>query len=111
MEVIPEDMKYAHAKHMALAQRAFLKKWKSTSPSKLKDTNRVRTCYNCGNQNHFIVECPYDRVEDHNGRLVCKEMKSKTNPPRNFDKKRGIPSRALVTQKEYPSGDDASDGE
>jgi hypothetical protein len=42
-----EDMKYAHAEHMALAQRAFLKKWKSTSPSKPKATSRVRTCYNC----------------------------------------------------------------
>jgi hypothetical protein len=79
----PEDMKYAHAEHMALAQRAFMKKWKSSSPSKPKSTSRVRTCYNCGNQNHFIAECPYERVEDHNGRLVRKEMKTKSYPPRN----------------------------
>jgi hypothetical protein len=111
VEGSPEDMKYAHAEHMALAQRAFMKKWKSTSPSKTKVTNRVRTCYNCGNQNHFIVECPYERVEDHNGRLVRKEMKPKSYPPRNPDKKRVIPNRALVMQEEYPSGDDASDGE
>jgi hypothetical protein len=39
----PEDMKYAHAEHMALAQRAFLKKWKSSSPAKPKATSRVRT--------------------------------------------------------------------
>jgi hypothetical protein len=45
----PENMKYAHAEHMALAQRAFMKKWKSASPSKPKATSRVRTCYNCGN--------------------------------------------------------------
>jgi hypothetical protein len=44
MEGSPKDMKYAHAEHMALAQRAFLKKWKSISPSKPKVTNRVRTC-------------------------------------------------------------------
>jgi hypothetical protein len=55
----PEDMKYAHAEHMALAQRAFIKKWKSSSPSKPKATTRVRTCYNYGNQHHFIAECPY----------------------------------------------------
>jgi hypothetical protein len=107
----PEDMKYAHAEHMALSQRAFLKKWKSSSPSKPKATSRVRTCYNCGNHNHFIAECPYERVEDHNGRLVCKEMKSKSNPPRNSDKKRDLPIHALTTQEEYPSGDDACDGE
>jgi hypothetical protein len=53
----PEDMKYAHAEHMALAQRAFMKKWKSSSPSKPKATSRVRTCYNCGNQHHFIADC------------------------------------------------------
>jgi hypothetical protein len=40
----PEDMKYAHAEHMSLAQRAFMKKWKSSSPSKPKATSRVRTC-------------------------------------------------------------------
>jgi hypothetical protein len=107
----PEDMKYAHAEHMALAQRAFMKKWKSSSYSKPKATNRVRTCYNCANQNHFIMDCPYDRVEDHNGRLVCKEMKTKSYPPRNTDKKRATPIHALTTQEEYPSGDDASDDE
>jgi heterodisulfide reductase subunit C len=62
--------------------------WKSSSPSKPKATSRVRTCYNCGNQNHFIAGCPYKRVEDYNGRLVRKEMKTKSYPPRNSDKKR-----------------------
>jgi hypothetical protein len=107
----PKDMKYAHAEHMALAQRAFMKKWKSSSPSKPKATSRVRTCYNCGNQHHFIVDCPYERVEDHNGRLVHKEMKAKSYPPRNFDKKKAVPIHAWMTQEEYPSGDDASDDE
>jgi hypothetical protein len=48
-------------------------------------------------------------VDDHNGRLVRKEMKTKSYPPRNSDKKRAIPPRALFTQEEYPFGDDASD--
>jgi hypothetical protein len=56
----PKDMKYSHAEHMALAQRAFMKKWKSSSPSKPKARSRVRTCYNCGNQHHFIADCPYE---------------------------------------------------
>jgi hypothetical protein len=107
----PEDMKYAHAEHMALAQRAFMKKWRSSSPSKPKATSIVRTCYNCGNQNHFIADCPYERVEDHNGRLVRKEMKAKSYHPRNSDKKRAIPIHALTTQEEYLSRDDASDDE
>jgi hypothetical protein len=103
-----KDIKYDHAENMVLAQWAFIKKWKSSSLSKPKATSRVSTCYNCGNQKHFIADCPYERVEDHNGRLVCKEMKTKSYPPRNFDKKRAIPTRALVIQEEYPS-DDASD--
>jgi hypothetical protein len=48
-------------------------------------------------------------VEDYNGRLVRKEMKTKSYPPRNSDKKRAVPPRSLVTQEEYPSGDEASD--
>jgi hypothetical protein len=107
----PDDMKYAHAEHMALAQRAFMKKWKSSSPSKPKARSRVRTCYNCGNQNYFIVDCPYERVEDHNGRLVCKEMRAKSYPPRNSYKKKAVPIHALMTQEEYPFGDDASNNE
>jgi hypothetical protein len=78
VEGSPEDMKYAHIKHMALDQRAFMKKWNTTSPSKPKTTNRVRTCYNCENQKHFIADCPYERVDDHNGRLILKEMKPKS---------------------------------
>jgi hypothetical protein len=50
-------------------------------------------------------------VEDHNGRLVRKEMKAKSHPPRNFDKKKAVPIHALTTQEEYLSGDDSSDGE
>jgi hypothetical protein len=49
-------------------------------------------------------------VEDHNGRLVRKEMKTKSYP-RNSDKKRDLPAHAFTTQEEYPSGDDASDDE
>jgi hypothetical protein len=58
----PKDMKYSHAEHMALAQRAFMKKWKLSSPPKPKVINRVRTCYNCENRNHFIAQCPYERL-------------------------------------------------
>jgi hypothetical protein len=107
----PKDMKYAHAEHMALAQRAFMKNWKSSSLSKPKATSRVRTCYNCGNQHHFIADCPYERVQDHNRRLVRKEMKAKSYPPRKSDKKKVVPIHALMTQEEYPSSDDSSDDE
>jgi hypothetical protein len=57
------------------------------------------------------VDCPYERVEDHNGRLVCKEMKAKSYPSRNSDKKKVVLICSLTTQEEYPFGDDASDDE
>jgi hypothetical protein len=44
VEGSPKDMKYANDEHMALAQRAFMNKWRSSSPSKPKVTRRVRTC-------------------------------------------------------------------
>jgi hypothetical protein len=88
-----------------------MKKWKSSSTSNPKATSRVRTCYNCGNQHHFIADCPYEIVEDHNGRLVRKEIKAKSYPSRNSDKKKVVPIHAFTTQEEYPSGDDASDDE
>jgi hypothetical protein len=55
------------------------------------------------------VDCPYERVEDHNGKLVRKEMKAKSYPPRNSDKKKDVPIHASTTQEEYPFSDDASD--
>jgi hypothetical protein len=36
LEGCPKDMKYAHVEHMVLAQRAFMKKCKLSSPSKPK---------------------------------------------------------------------------
>jgi hypothetical protein len=39
-------------------------------------------------------------VEDHNGRLARKEMKAKSYPLRNSDKKKAVPIHALMTQEE-----------
>ena len=57
-----EDTKYAYHEHMAFASRQFWSK-KSTRPnfnknhsSGFKGKQRVRTCYNCGNVSHFVVD-------------------------------------------------------
>jgi hypothetical protein len=89
----PKDMKYSHAEHKALSQRAVMKKWKSSSPSKPKATSRVRNCYNCGNQKHFIVDCPYERVEDHKGQVIpSKELRQEeSHSNTSIDNSRRIP--------------------
>ena len=73
----PEDTKYAYHEHMALVSRQF---WgnKRNSRSKFfknhstgsKGKQCVRTCCNCGNVSHFVVECPYEKREDNGGKLI-----------------------------------------
>ena len=87
-EFCTEDTKYAYHKHMALASRQFWGK-KNTRPyfnknnsSGAKGKQRVRTCYNCGNVSHFVVDCPYEKREDNGGKLIRKD-KAKSFPNKN----------------------------
>jgi hypothetical protein len=47
-----------------------------------------------------IYPLVYERVEDHNGRLVRKEMKAKSYPPRNSNKKKAVLIHTLTTQED-----------
>ncbi|SPT21075.1 unnamed protein product [Triticum aestivum] len=106
----PEDTKYDYHEHMALASRQFWSK-KNTRPnfnknnsSGFKGKQRVRTCYNCGNASHFVVDCPYEKWEDNGGKLIRKD-KAKSFPNKNnFTKK--TPTQGLVVQEEYHEDDD-----
>jgi hypothetical protein len=124
-EWCPETTKYAYNEHMALAAQEF---WKSKGKGfKSRDNSRftsrssgekTRTCYNCGLTNHFIADCPYEKREEHGGKLVRKE-KAKFTPNKNFRGKsfgnknstNKKPHRMLVVQEEYLSGDDDEDEE
>ena len=90
---------------MALASRQFWIK-KNTRPNFNKNNSsgfmgkqRVRTCYDCGNLSHFVVDCPYEKREDNDGKLIRKD-KAKFFPNKNnFTKK--TPTKGLVAQEEY----------
>jgi hypothetical protein len=89
LEMCPEDMRHEYHEHMAFYGKTF---W--VDPHKAKEDNqrskssgfqrsdnngqRVRTCYNCNDRFHFVSECPYEKREDHGGKLI---LKSKTKSP------------------------------
>ena len=77
-------------------------------------------CYNCGQNNHFIVDCPYERKEDHGGRLVRKDRakfnhsknKNFHNKNKNFNNKKGQQKEyVLVHHEEWDSDEDDDDEE
>jgi hypothetical protein len=87
-----EELKRDLHGHIALLTKSF---WRDPSKYKLKGNQRgdakgprARTCYNCGNQDHFIAECPYENREDHGGKLILKD-KSKAPRKKPFVKKSG----------------------
>ncbi|KAK1613061.1 hypothetical protein QYE76_036734 [Lolium multiflorum] len=87
-----EELKRDLHGHIALLTKSF---WRDPSKYKLKGKQRVdakglrvRNCYNCGKQDHFIAECPYENREDHGGKLIPKD-KSKVPRKNPFVKKSG----------------------
>ena len=72
-----------------------------------KGNECVRTCYNCDNVSHFVVDCPYEKREDNGGKLIRKD-KAKSFPSKNnFINK--SPPKGLVAHEEYPSNDEDED--
>jgi len=122
-----DKLKHDYNDHMALAAKTFwVSKAKNTKsrdnprgrssssrPSGPRPSGpRLRTCFNCGNSNHFKAECPYENREDHGGRLIRKD---KTKPPpnknagnKNFPNNRA-PQRGLVALEQYDTGDEGEE--
>ncbi|KAK1660553.1 hypothetical protein QYE76_048712 [Lolium multiflorum] len=115
----PDDLEYHYNDHMAFHAKTF---W--VDPSKAKEDNikrnnssgfkslgpRSRSCYNCGDKNHFIAECPYEHRETRGGRLIPKNKSKDSKAPNkkfyNKSKKNKKPSRiVLMTKEEYSSDD------
>ena len=117
IEWAPEDMKYDYHEHMALAAKKF---WgnnrrgskprdnsrysprdssrdnsRGFSNSPKESNQRARTCYNCGDKNHFVADCHFERREDHGGRLVRKD-KYKTSSNKIYTK--FSPTRTTITR-------------
>ncbi|KAK1615927.1 hypothetical protein QYE76_021444 [Lolium multiflorum] len=123
----PDDLKINYHEHMALAAKKF---WdgnmsRSTRPRRSRDSprsfskspregQRGRTCYNCGDKNHFVADCMFERREDHGGRLIRKDKFkslskgfSKFSPKSDDDKvSPNKKPRAFIIREEYSSDED-----
>ncbi|KAK1609416.1 hypothetical protein QYE76_033089 [Lolium multiflorum] len=123
----PDDLKINYHEHMALAAKKF---WdgnmsRSTRPRRSRDSprsfskspregQRGRTCYNCGDKNHFVADCMFERREDHGGRLIRKDKFkslskgfSKFSPKSDDDKVSFTKKpRAVIIREEYSSDED-----
>ncbi|KAK1620384.1 hypothetical protein QYE76_025901, partial [Lolium multiflorum] len=122
-----DDLKINYHEHMALAAKKF---WdgnvsRNTRPRRSRDSPRRlskspregtkgRTCYNCGDKNHFVADCMFERREDHGGRLIPKDRYkplskgfSKFSPRSDDDKvSSNKKPRAFIIREEYSSDED-----
>jgi hypothetical protein len=51
---------------MALFIKKFISKRRPFKGDRKEKTRSKRVCYNCGRHGHFIVQCPYERKDEHN---------------------------------------------
>ena len=128
VEITEENCNYEFNDHMNLAAQAFWKNkkfvktntfnpnnynannynnYKGASSSKPKG-QRSRKCFNCGNNDHFVAECPYEKREENGGRLV---LKGKTKSSFNKKPTKKRQPRMLLVQEEYTSGEEDDDEE
>ena len=118
VELSSEALSSTLTQHMGLAARTFWKNHgrakaridKKFPPNGGKPFNKVRLCYNCDDKSHFVADCPWERREDHGGRLVAKTKGKGPMPMKKpfFKKNQKI---VLVTQEQYPTDDEDSDKE
>src|SRR4051812_28471172 len=89
-------------------------KSRSRDNSKFISTNKVpkvRSCYNCNDNSHFVAKCPFENREYNGGRLIHK-INSRTPHPLNTNFANKIVTnkeRAMVVHEEFLSVSDDDD--
>jgi hypothetical protein len=123
-KVKPDEYEGVLHDYMALAHQTFTRnparakaylQERSSSKYVKNGTPRLRSCFNCSSNHHFIAECPYEPREKNEGRLVRKD-KSKVpyKKPffnKKFPNKKSTPRIVLVAHEEYSSDDDDEEEE
>src|SRR4051812_29604887 len=118
-----DEVKTAHSQYMAFYAKNIWKnpakakmemQRKSNPNGKRENTTRLRTCFNCGDRYHFVASCPYEKIEDHGGKLVLKNtLKAPYKKP--FIKKKPINKKSgeivLITHEEYSSDNEDDEDE
>lgn len=104
----------SHNECLALAQHNWWKKGdfrSNATKNKGRESSsmkKARTCFNCGDSEHFVAECPFKSRIENGGRLIKKNNFAPKN--KNFMKK--VPQKAMMAnEQEYLSGGEESEDE
>src|SRR3954468_10086688 len=119
----PDEVKISHGQYMAFYAKKF---WKNPAKAKMEmqrrsnpngrreNVTKLRTCFNCGERYHFVAGCPYEKREDHGGKLVLKKT-PKEPYKKPFIKKNPINKKSgeivLITHEEYSSDNEDDEEE
>ena len=112
----PEEYDVVRGEYMALSHQIFMKnptrakaclQERSSSKFAKGGTQKLRSCFNCSSNLHFIAECPYDPRDKNDGRLVRKDKpKYPSKKPffnKKFPNKRSNSKIVLFDHEEYSS--------
>ena len=67
---------------------------------------KARTCFNCGDSEHFVAECPFKSIIENGGRLI---KKNNFIPKTKSFIKKAAPRALIANEGEYISGGEESE--
>jgi hypothetical protein len=85
----------------------FIKKRRSYKGERKEKPWSMRVCYNCSMNEHFIVQCPYERKEEDNGKR--KKFNKGYKKDKKYTKKK--PYNQAHIGQEWNSSDESSESE
>jgi hypothetical protein len=85
----------------------FISKGRPFKRDRKEKPRSKRVCYNCGKNEHFIAQCPYERKEEYNDKK--KKFDKSYKKDKKFTKKK--PYEQAHVGQEWNSSDESSESE